>query len=196
MTRRGLAAAGLATAGVLAASGLAFAFWTADATGNAHAYADTMKAGNKPTVAGTATPGAVAVSWAASTTVGGNPVTGYVVKRYRASDAELQTVATGTCAGTVSTITCEESGVPTGTWYYTVTPLLGNWQGAASAASDDITVDATAPTVTGVSSTTAAGSYKAGGTISITIGFSEPVVVTGTPQLALNRDGTAFYAGG
>ncbi|MGE7419076.1 FG-GAP-like repeat-containing protein, partial [Methylobacterium tarhaniae] len=58
--------------------------------------------------------------------------------------------------------------------------------GAAKA----ITVDTTAPTVTGVSASTADGTYKAGDTISLQVGFSEAVTVTGTPQLTLATGGT------
>ena len=46
------------------------------------------------------------------------------------------------------------------------------------------------PTVTGVSSSTADGSYKAGDVISIQVAFSAAVTVTGTPQLLLET-GTA-----
>ena len=51
-------------------------------------------------------------------------------------------------------------------------------------------VDTTVPTVTGVTSTTSNGSYKQGQTIAITIGFSEVVNVTGTPQLTLETGGS------
>jgi hypothetical protein len=59
-----------------------------------------------------------------------------------------------------------------------------------------IVVDTTAPTVTAVSSTSPAGAYGVGAVIIVNITWSEPVVVTGTPQLALNSGGTATYAGG
>ena len=62
--------------------------------------------------------------------------------------------------------------------------------------SKSIVIDTTAPTVTGVSSTTANGSYGVGSVITITVAWSEPVVVTGTPQLALNSGGTASYSSG
>ncbi len=67
----------------------------------------------------------------------------------------------------------------------------GTWNPTGST-----TVDAVTPTVTGVSSTTANGSYKAGTVIPVTVSFSEPVVVAGTPQLALNSGGTASYSSG
>ena len=51
-------------------------------------------------------------------------------------------------------------------------------------------IDGGAPTITGVTSTTGDGSYKQGQTIAITIGFSEVVNVTGTPQLTLETGGS------
>ena len=59
-----------------------------------------------------------------------------------------------------------------------------------------IVIDTTAPTVTGVTSTTPNGTYGVGATITITVAWSESVVVTGTPQLALNSGGTANYSTG
>jgi len=59
-------------------------------------------------------------------------------------------------------------------------------------------IDKTPPTVTGVSATTPDGSYTAGAIITITVGFTKPVLVTGTPQLALNSGASASanYASG
>ncbi len=54
----------------------------------------------------------------------------------------------------------------------------------------------TAPTVTAVASTQAAGSYASGTTIPITVTFSNAVTVTGAPQIALNDGGTATYSSG
>ncbi len=53
-----------------------------------------------------------------------------------------------------------------------------------------------APTVTGVTSSTTDGTYGIGGVMSIQVGFSAPVTVTGTPTLALNSGGTASFSGG
>ena len=64
------------------------------------------------------------------------------------------------------------------------------------AGTKSIAIDTTAPAVTAVTSTTANGSYGVGSVITITVGWSEPVVVTGTPQLALNSGGTASYTSG
>ena len=54
--------------------------------------------------------------------------------------------------------------------------------------------DTTAPTVTSVSSTLANGSYKAGQVVPVTVTFSEPVTVTGTPQLTLSTGSPATTA--
>ncbi|MQP75012.1 adhesin, partial [Stenotrophomonas sp. MYb238] len=59
--------------------------------------------------------------------------------------------------------------------------------------------DSTPPTVTGVTSSTANGTYKAGDVIAVQVNFSEPVLVTGTPQLTLETgatDRTVNYASG
>jgi len=59
--------------------------------------------------------------------------------------------------------------------------------------------DTTAPTITNVSSTKAAGTYKAGESISIQVDFSEAVTVTGTPTLTLETgavDRTVSYSSG
>jgi hypothetical protein len=52
------------------------------------------------------------------------------------------------------------------------------------------------PTVTGVSSTTANGTYGVGSVITITVNFSSIVNVTGTPLLSLNSGGTASFTFG
>jgi gliding motility-associated-like protein len=51
--------------------------------------------------------------------------------------------------------------------------------------------------VTNVTSTNTTNTfYKAGGVITITVAFSQPVNVTGTPELALNSTGKATYTSG
>ena len=62
--------------------------------------------------------------------------------------------------------------------------------GSNLAATSALVIDTTAPTVTGVDSSTDAGAYKAGDEISIQVTFSETVNVTGTPQLTLETGGS------
>ena len=65
--------------------------------------------------------------------------------------------------------------------------------GYGRAGDEEIVIDTTTPTVKGVSSTEAAGTYEAGTAIPITVAFSEAVTVTaGTPQLALNAGSGAM----
>ena len=73
--------------------------------------------------------------------------------------------------------------------------------GAASSlgTNKEVVIDAVAPTVTNVSSTTADGTYGTGSVIDITVTFSEAVHVTGAPQLSLETgttDRTAIYSSG
>ena len=62
-----------------------------------------------------------------------------------------------------------------------------------------IVIDAIAPTVSNVTSSTSNGSYKAGDAISIQVVFTETVVITGTPQLTLEtgtNDAVVNYSSG
>nr|WP_256584833.1 VCBS domain-containing protein [Pseudomonas sp. Irchel s3a18] len=56
--------------------------------------------------------------------------------------------------------------------------------------------DTTAPTVTGTSYGTNDGTLKATETVTLSVTFSEVVLVTGSPTLNLNTGGTASYASG
>ncbi|WP_211231699.1 Ig-like domain-containing protein, partial [Ottowia thiooxydans] len=73
---------------------------------------------------------------------------------------------------------------------------LGGTNGTTPAAEADLYG---VPKISGVSSSTLDGAYKAGDTISIQITFSETVTVSGVPQLALATGGAgqvASYSGG
>src|SRR5690349_2652318 len=126
--RRIAAAAALCVA--LAASAAAWSYWSATAGSGSlgGAVAASVHQGPTPTAAGQAGR-KVDVSWGASTLSNGHAVDGYLVKRYDAVTAVLQTTLAG-CAGTIAATTCLESGVPAGSWKYTVTPVLAaNWRG-------------------------------------------------------------------
>jgi hypothetical protein len=58
------------------------------------------------------------------------------------------------------------------------------------------TAPAAPPVVTGVTSSTANGAYRATQSVSIQVAFDASVTVTGTPTLALNSGGSASYASG
>jgi hypothetical protein len=61
-------------------------------------------------------------------------------------------------------------------------------------ANKNIVIDAAAPTVTNVTSTSANGTYGAGAVIPVTVTFSENVYVTDTPQLTLSTGTPATTA--
>ena len=70
-----------------------------------------------------------------------------------------------------------------------LTVATGSGTAGALANAKNIVIDAVAPTVTGISSTNANGTYGTGAVITITVGFSAAVNVIGTPTLALNTTG-------
>ena len=97
-------------------------------------------------------------------------------------------IAAGETSGTLIISAIDDNLSSEGTETVILTPTA---TGATLTSSDAITltIDGTNPTVTGVTSTTANGSYKQGDVIAITVGFSEVVNVTGTPQLTLETGG-------
>ncbi|MES2953091.1 MAG: peptidoglycan-binding protein [Patescibacteria group bacterium] len=65
------------------------------------------------------------------------------------------------------------------------------------AATSQIVIDTTVPTVSSIDITSPAnGAYTIGTQVDVAIGFSENVVVAGTPTLALNSGGSANYLSG
>jgi hypothetical protein len=127
--------AALAVALLLAPSSLAG--WAAGSPGSGKTGAKTMPAGNVP--AGSVAGNAVTLTWTASTFAGGGSSPGYVIRRFN-SVTSAESGVLSACSGTVSGTTCIESGVPIGTWKYTVTPAAGIWRGAQSAQSAVVTV--------------------------------------------------------
>ena len=125
----------------------------------------------------------------------------------------------GTAAGDIATVSVTINGVAaspssatcsSGSWTLTLTTALSaqNTYSIVASQSDQagntgtntqsVIIDTTAPTVTGVSTTTSSGYYNATKVIAVTVTFSEPVNVTGTPKLTLNTSPseTANYASG
>lgn len=128
--------------------GPAAAYWSAPsaANGRGAAAATTVAAGATPSVAVTGS--SVSVTWPARTLASGAAVSGYEITRYDLATSTQQPMLTA-CSGTVTSTTCVESGVPDGSWRYTVTPVVGqNWQGAESTPSATVLVDVTPPTST------------------------------------------------
>ncbi|MBN8220942.1 MAG: Ig-like domain-containing protein, partial [Spirochaetes bacterium] len=104
--------------------------------------------------------------------------------------------ATGCVGATTGNSPVNVSGLTNGTAYYGCVQSrdLASNTSSFVASGTTVTVDTTAPTVTGVTSSTADGRYKAGDAISIQVSFSENVTVTGTPQLTLSTGSPATTA--
>jgi len=105
------------------------AAWQPTGTGTGKAKAKSMP--TTAPVAPTATVNShdVTVTWTASTFLEGGAVPSYQVRRYDA--LTLQSIGAA-CSGIVTGTSCIEHVVPTGTWFYTVTPRVGIWQNAGT----------------------------------------------------------------
>jgi VCBS repeat-containing protein len=126
------------------AAGAAWAYWGAESVpgGGGRATAASVNKGTVPAVV--VVGHSVTLNWGAATLTTGTAVSGYLVKRYSATREEA--VLAG-CAGTIRVLNCTETGVPAGTWTYSVTALFAaNWTGAESDRSAAVTVQNGAPT--------------------------------------------------
>ena len=133
----------------------------------------------------------VTVTWSAATLSSGTPVTGYVVRRYNSSNV-LQAI-TSNCIS-VSSPSCVELNVPTGTWKYTVQAQMGTWTGPESNFSAAITVvvatfalSSTAPITTLPANVTGTiANYTLGATLTYRLDSPTGTVLTGTPTTVTN----------
>jgi hypothetical protein len=132
--------AGLLLGGATPALASWYAVQSGPGTGGASAGSVLQAATPTVSVSGKNT---VAVSWSASTLSTGGAVDGYTVSRYSSSGA-LATVQNG-CAGALTSTSCTETGVPDGTWTYTVAGRFHNWTGPQSAKSASVLTDTTPP---------------------------------------------------
>lgn len=128
-------------------AGVAAAFWSAGSApgGSGAAAATQVDQGATPTATVESDGTTITVAWAAGTLAGGGAVSGYQVRRYPAGSPNAATMLTD-CAGTVVQVTCSEGRVPTGSWAYTVTPLLAvSWRGPESERSAAVSTESTPP---------------------------------------------------
>lgn len=121
---------------------------------------------------------------------------------YTFSSNEDGTITYGGTSGCTSATTSAVDGENTitfstlsqGTYSCTirVSDAAGNQSAFLSLSA--FTVDTAAPTISGVSSSIADGTYNISYTIPITVGFSETIVVGGTPRLSLSTGSPAVTA--
>jgi hypothetical protein len=119
------------------AASQASAGWSSTGTGNGAASARVLPTGNVPSAS--AGLGSVTVTWAQSSFAGGGPVPRYVVRRFNALSGTEGAVGAA-CSGLLAATSCVETGVPTGTWTYSITPAAGAWRGGQSAQGNTVVV--------------------------------------------------------
>ena len=108
--------------------------------GRGAAAASSVNQGATPTAS--ATGSTVTVSWTATTLANGQAVSGYLVKRYDAATSRPD--RPGRVRGHPGRPLLRGDRRPDGSWRYSVTPVLAtNWQGAESAKSATVNIDAT-----------------------------------------------------
>jgi hypothetical protein len=117
--------------------GGAAAGWPLFRSGSGAAKAKTLGSGNAP--GGSVAGHKVTLTWTASSYTNGGNAAGYLVRRYNASTGVVQTIGSA-CSATITSLSCVESGVPAGSWQYTITPATANWRGAESAKSITVAV--------------------------------------------------------
>ena len=120
----------------LAVVGGAAAEWSSTGDDDAAGRAFTMPAGNTPSVSVSGSD--VSLRWPAATFPDGTAVAGYLVERHGLNGAPVP-VSAG-CSGVVTTTTCTEHNVPSGSWTYTDTPVQDSWSGGESPPSSPATV--------------------------------------------------------
>ena len=122
----------------------ALASWLALGVGSGGAQADSIP---KPSAPSASVSGRnVTVTWTAVKFAKGTNVSGYTVARYGA-DGSAQTIKTN-CQGTITTLTCTERAVPSGSWTYAVKGLQGAWSGSESDKSTAVTVGSPSMSIT------------------------------------------------
>ncbi|WP_426988039.1 hypothetical protein [Pseudarthrobacter sp. Y6] len=175
----------------------ASAYWQTLSSNDGAAKADSIVALAAPVASGSG--GAASVSWAQGTTAAGRLVSSYTVARYSSATGGTKVAAGGGCLGTITARTCSEAALPSGTWYYTVTPVVGSWAGVESSRSSGVVGDSTPPAIPTVTAPAVVNiSNVATVPVSVTAetGSSVKVTVTdtpppGTPQQTLTQNLTA-----
>ena len=182
---------------------LSVAFPVTGMSYNANAWTNgsTSPCGSSGTICGQATPTLSTISGTGSITLtltqAGSPNLTWNGTSFASGSNTVHPTAYNSGNG-LWTYTFANSHLTTGDSYavaVTATDSAGN---TSPAATSSFIYNTTTPTVTSVSTTTASGTYKTAATVAVTLTFSEPVTVTGTPKLTLNTSPseTAHYASG
>ena len=153
--------AGAAVATALAS--VAYAFWTSSGSGFGAAATGTMDPPTAVVATASAESATVPVSWSPTVGPTGGPVDGYYVERYSGQTPAAACSSSPAALLSAPTTTCDDVGVPNGTYTYVVTAVVGSWT-ARSQASAPTSVDAISFEITAPGSTTAGNPF----TVSVT----------------------------
>lgn len=136
--RRGVVSLLVAVVVVAIGAALAFGYWTTTGSGSASATTGTL---NAPTVQQpSATGGTVHVTWTAP--AGGTAPSAYYVTRTNTSTSTTVAACNTSAAQTTTSLSCDDTGVPSGTYTYAVTAVYHSW--TAKGTSPSVTVSAAA----------------------------------------------------
>lgn len=121
----------------------AWAFWRT--TGVGSGVVSTATLGTPVvTVTGAAWTSTVRVTWTAAVTSGGLTAQSYVVRRVDTADGSTSAACGTSTVSPTTALTCDDTGVPTGTHRYVVIATQQSWT-STSAASATFATDVTAP---------------------------------------------------
>jgi hypothetical protein len=182
--------------------GTAWAFWTAQGSGNAAANVATFNPPTNVTATSTVGSGTVGLSWSAASLSTGSAPTGYYVSRINDSSSASAPACGSSPAAPVTGTSCNDTGVADGTYHYSVTAVYHSWT-AVSGASNSVTVVNTRPSVT---VNQAAGQADPSNSLPIrfTATFSENVVdfaasavtiggtAAGSPTVQITGSGSSY----
>ena len=131
----------------VAFAGVGWAYWSTSGTGRASASVGTLAAPTAVVVPGNSS-GTVAVSWTASSTASPNVApTGYYVQRYAGttpSDACGSSLSPARIL--ISAVSCNDTGVPAGTYSYKVTAIYKSWTAQSASSAGQVVVSTGAVT--------------------------------------------------
>ncbi len=142
----------LGAALALAMGTAAWAYWVSSAVGSGAASTGNLAAPTDVVASAPMNSSTVAVTWAGSTLLSGQPATGYYVVRIRDADGAIFPGCGTSLASLTTTLSCSDLGVTHGTYHYRVTAVFGSWTaGRASLHPVTVVDDSSLPTVAVVS---------------------------------------------
>lgn len=146
------------------------AFWMSTDAGNtAIAAADALAQPETPSAQRTSA-GTIGLTFGRAYSSAGRPVTAYSVRRYAPLPATAPSASLSCSWPAGQALACSETGVPDGTWQYTVAAAIEGslWEGPESPRSNEVLMDTQAPSAPSVPDLAAASDSGASSTDNLT----------------------------